>query len=89
MLFMVIERFRDGNPDAVGQRFRARGRMIPEGSGVEYVASWMSADGAACFQIMESPTREALDPWLRAWDDLVDFEVVPIMTSSAYWARRA
>lgn len=87
MLFMVIERFKGGDPTPVGQRFRERGRMIPPDSGVEYVASWMTADGAACFQIMEAPDDRALRPWLDAWADLVDFEVVPVMTSAQFWAR--
>lgn len=88
MLFMVIERFRAGNPDAVGQRFRARGRLMPEGSPITYVASWMTADGAACYQIMEAPDAAALEPWMNAWRDLVDFEVVPVLTSADFWAGR-
>ncbi len=39
MLFMVIERFKDGNAQAAGERFRHSGRMLPEG--VEYHASWV------------------------------------------------
>lgn len=88
MLFMVIERFRGGDPGAVGRRFREKGRMIPEGSGVAYVASWMTADGGACYQLMESPSRAALEPWLAAWRDLVDFEVVEVKTSADFWAGR-
>jgi hypothetical protein len=88
MLFMVIERFKGGDPTPVGERFRAKGRMIPENSGVDYVASWMTEDGAACFQVMRAPTREALDPWIAAWCDLVDFEVVPVLTSAEFWAQR-
>jgi len=30
MLFMVIERYRAGDPDAVGERFRTQGRMAPD-----------------------------------------------------------
>lgn len=88
MLFMVIERFRAGNPDAVGERFRARGRMMPEGAGVEYVTSWMAADGSCCYQLMQSPDRDALDPWIARWNDLVEFEVLPVQTSAEYWAER-
>lgn len=88
MLFMVIERFRDGNPDPVGARFKQRGRMIPEGSGIEYVASWMTEDGSACFQIMNAPLQTSLEPWLANWSDLVDFEVIAIRTSSDFWSSR-
>ncbi len=31
MLYMVIEKFKGGSPDAVGERFRRDGRMMPEG----------------------------------------------------------
>ncbi|MCW5766597.1 MAG: DUF3303 family protein [Phycisphaeraceae bacterium] len=85
---MVIERFRAGNPDAVGQRFRARGRLMPDGAPIAYVASWMTSDGAACYQLMEAPNAAALEPWMNAWRDLVDFEVVPVLTSADFWAGR-
>lgn len=88
MLYMITEHFRNNDPGPVGERFRDRGRLIPEGSGVEYVASWMALDGSVCFQIMEAPSREALDGWIANWRDLVDFEVTPIATSADFWARR-
>ncbi len=85
MLFMVIETFSEGRLALVGERFRANGRMMPPG--VSYVASWMAEDGTRCFQIMEAGTRELLDAWIRNWDDLVDFEVTEVLTSTDYWAR--
>jgi hypothetical protein len=85
MLFMVIEHFKSGDPNAVGERFRARGRMMPEN--VIYHTNWMAETGSCCYQIMEAPDREALGPWLHAWKDLVDFEVVPVLTSADFWAR--
>lgn len=89
MLFMVIERFSQGRLDLVGRRFKTHGRMIPENAGISYVQSWMTTDAAACFQIMEAPSREALNPWIDAWRDLVDFEVIPIQTSHDFWTARA
>ncbi|MFN0010887.1 MAG: DUF3303 domain-containing protein [Phycisphaerales bacterium] len=86
MLMMVIERFRAGSAAAVGERFRSRGRLMPQGCGVEYVASWMAADGASCYQLMEAPDRESLDPWMANWADLVEFEVVAVRTSAEFWA---
>jgi hypothetical protein len=88
MLFMVIEKFRAGHPHDVGARFRARGRLIPDGSPISYITSWMTADGSRCYQLMESPTREDLDPWLSQWQDLVDFEVHAVQTSAEFWAQR-
>jgi len=85
MLFMVIERFRQGDPAAVGERFKACGRMLPDG--VTYQASWMETTGSRCFQIMEAPDLEALSAWVRRWDDLVDFEIVPVLASADFWRR--
>lgn len=85
MLYMVIERFKDIK--AVGERFAARGRMMP--GDVNYIGSWLTPSGDACYQVMDSPTRESLDVWINNWNDLVDFEVTPVLTSAEYWARRA
>lgn len=85
MLFMVIERFKGGDAKPVGERFRRSGRMLPEG--VTYQASWVDAASARCFQVMEAPRRELLDEWVRRWQDLVDFEIVSVVTSSDFWAQ--
>jgi hypothetical protein len=84
MFFMVIEHFKNGDPKPVGDRFQRSGRMLPEG--VTYHASWIDAPNSRCFQIMEASDREPLDPWIAAWNDLVDFEVVPVQTSAEFWA---
>lgn len=87
MLFLVIERFRGGDPGAVGARFREKGRLMPPD--VAYVASWFVASGAVCYQLMEAPNRSALEPWIAAWNDLVDFEIEEVLSSADFWARRA
>ena len=84
MLFMVIERFKGSDPRPIGKRFRRDGRMLPQG--VAYQASWVDEAGARCFQIMEAPTPASLNEWVRRWDDLVDFEIVPVLGSVEYWA---
>jgi Protein of unknown function (DUF3303) len=86
MLVMVIERFRVGGPAPVGERFKKCGRMLPEG--VVYHASWIDASAGRCFQLMETPRLELLDEWTRCWNDLVDFEVIPVETSADFWARQ-
>jgi len=85
MLFMVIERFKHGETIRIGERFRRDGRLLPEG--VLYHASWVDSVGARCFQVMEAPDKGALDLWVRRWDDLIDFEIVPVLTSSDFWAK--
>jgi hypothetical protein len=79
MLFMVIEKFRDGDPKPVYRRFREKGRMAPDG--VRYVASWVTTELDRCFQVMDCDSRALLDEWLANWSDIVEFEVIPIITS--------
>jgi uncharacterized protein DUF3303 len=86
MLFMVIERVRPENVRAVGERFREGGRMMPDD--VTYHASWLDMTGATCFQVMEAPCLESLQGWIRNWQDLVDFEVIPVLTSVEFWASK-
>jgi len=80
MLFMIIEHFKGGDPIPVYRRFRDCGRMAPDD--VRYVNSCVTSDLSRCYQVMESPDRARLDQWLQRWNDLVDFDVVPVITSS-------
>ena len=85
MLYMVIESFRNGDPRPVYERFRARGRLAPDG--LRYVASWVTDDLRRCYQVMECDDRAPLDAWIASWTDLVDFEVLPVVTSADAAAR--
>lgn len=85
MLFMVIEHFKGGDPKPVGERFQRSGRMMPDD--VAYVSSWMEESGKRCFQVMEAPDAESLGGWTRFWEDLVDFEIVPVLSSADFWAK--
>ena len=80
MLYMVIEHFRGGDAAPVYARFRARGRLAPEG--LSYVSSWVTEDLRHCYQVMECADRALLDEWMAAWDDLVRFEVLKVITSA-------
>ena len=77
MLFMVIEKLRD--VEAVYQRFREKGRMLPDG--LTYVDSWVEVGLGRCFQLMECNDAQLLQQWVVRWHDLVDFEIVPICHS--------
>ena len=80
VLYMIVETFRGGRPEAVYERVRKRGRLAP--AGLQYVASWVTLDGAKCYQVMECEDRTLLDHWIAAWSDLVEFSVTPVMTSA-------
>jgi hypothetical protein len=36
---------------------------------------------------MEAPHVESLASWISRWDDLVDFEIVPVLTSADFWSK--
>ena len=80
MLYMVIEHFKGSDPSPVYRRFRERGRLAPEG--VVYVNSWVDASLTRCWQVMETDDRALLEQWIANWSDLVDFEVIPVVTSA-------
>jgi hypothetical protein len=85
MLTMVIEHFRNGDPAPVYRRFREQGRLAPEG--LRYVASWVTRDLKHCYQVMETDDPALLAEWTSRWEDLVDFEIVPVVTSAEAASR--
>jgi Protein of unknown function (DUF3303) len=78
-LYMVIESFKNGDAVPVYRRFRDRGRLAPEG--LSYISSWVNDQLDRCYQLMETEDRALLDRWIANWNDLVDFEVHPVITS--------
>lgn len=78
MRYMVIEEFVEG-ARPVYERAADKGRMLP--SGLEYVESWVDEQLERCFQLMETADPALIDRWIGEWDDLVRFEVVPLLSS--------
>jgi hypothetical protein len=74
---MVVERIKDAK--AVYRRVREKGRMLPEG--LKYVESWVETNYNRCFQIMECDDASLFHKWIVNWQDLIDFEIVPVMES--------
>ncbi|SPF43100.1 conserved hypothetical protein [Candidatus Sulfopaludibacter sp. SbA4] len=85
MLYMVIETFKSADPRPLGKRFQQCGRMQPEG--LIYHASWLEPAGKRCFQLMETSQPELFQAWTSRWDDLMDFEIIPVLTSAEFWAQ--
>jgi hypothetical protein len=79
MLFMLIERFKNRDALAVYRRFKEQGRMAPEG--LTYVGSWIEANFDRCFQLMECDDARLLQQWMLRWQDLVEFEIIPVVPS--------
>ncbi len=80
MLYMIIESFRGGDAGPVYRRLRESGRQLPDGLG--YEGSWVTRDLTRCYQVMRCEDGALLDEWMSCWKDLVDFEVIPVMTSA-------
>lgn len=80
MLYMIVERFKSGDAVPVYRRFRDLGRMAPDG--LRYVASWVTNDYTRCYQVMESDDPALVDQWIANWADIVDFDVIPVVTSA-------
>lgn len=80
MLFMVIEHFKNRDAAPVYRRFDENGRMMPEG--LKYIDSWVEPNFERCFQLMETDDPALFQEWVDNWRDLVDFEVIPVVTSA-------
>jgi hypothetical protein len=79
MLYMVIETFNEGSAAQVYERFSERGRMNP--AGLKYIDGWVDNEVTGCFQLMECEDAELFEEWTREWDDLISFEIIPVISS--------
>jgi len=84
MLYMIIEHFHPGKVKKLYQRLDEKGRMFPPG--LRYIDSWISEDVTTCYQVMESDSVDKLHEWIGNWNDIVDFEIIPVISSAE--ARR-
>jgi len=80
MQFMVIEKFHPGKVQELYRRFEEKGRMLR--MGLMYINSWINEDVTICWQVMEAASAEKLQEWINKWNDLADFEVVPVISSA-------
>jgi hypothetical protein len=81
MLFIVIERFKSREAAAeVYRRLEERGRMLPDG--LKHLDSWVEENLDRCFQLMETDDAKLFKQWIACWQDLVDFEVIPVINSA-------
>jgi hypothetical protein len=76
---MIIEHFKNQDPVPVYRRFRDRGRLAPQG--LRYVSSWVDEKLERCFQLMEADDPKDIEQWIVNWNDLVEFEVYPVIAS--------
>ena len=53
---------------------------MPEG--LNYMGSWIETNFDRCFQLMECDDERLFHDWMANWNDLMDFEIVPVTTSA-------
>jgi hypothetical protein len=53
--------------------------MLPDG--LKYVDSWVEANFDRCFQLMECDDARLLQKWVFEWQDLVEFEIIAVVSS--------
>lgn len=85
MLFMVIEHFKNRDAASVYKRYLERGRMAPDG--LKYINSWVEPNFDRCFQLMECDDPKLFEEWIANWNDLVECEIVEVITSKEALAR--
>ena len=81
MLYMVIERFKEGAAPEIYQRFREKGRMMPED--LEYVSSWIDLDFKICYHLTKTEDFRLFDKWIDSWRDLMEFEIITSSSETA------
>ena len=77
---MIIEKFHPDKIRELYKRFDEKGRMLPDG--VVYINSWIDENVATCYQVMESDSSEKINTWVARWNDLADFEIIPVINSA-------
>ena len=76
MLFMVVEKLKNQDGEAVYRKLQ-KGRGLPDG--LEFVASYVTADLGRCFQLMRTDDITTFQRWIADWQEVVEFEVVPVV----------
>ncbi|MDK8465255.1 DUF3303 family protein [Marinobacter sp. SS13-12] len=77
---MVIEHFKPNCMEAVYERFSFKGRMLPPG--LLFVNSWVNTELGICYQLMETDNSQLFSVWTNHWNDLIEFDIVPVDGSS-------
>lgn len=80
MTYMIIETFKPGKIKQIYQRLEEKGRMQPEG--LTYINSWIDENMEKCYQVMESESIDKIHQWIANWEDVMEFEVVPVISSA-------
>ena len=74
--YMVVETFKPTCWALARGRFEQKRRLLP--TGLNYLGSWSNRDRRLCYQLMETAQPKLFTLWFSRWDDLVEFDLVPL-----------
>ncbi len=80
MTYMIIETFKPGKVKEIYKRLEEKGRMQP--TGLTYINSWIDENLEKCYQVMETDSIDNIHQWISNWDDVMEFEIVPVISSA-------
>ena len=77
MQFIITYEIGPENRSSSGQRFLQTGGLPPKG--VTMLGRWHKAAGLGGWLLCESSNAEALANWVYGWNDLLRFEIAPVI----------
>ena len=77
MQFMITYEIGPENRTASGKRFQKTGGLPPKG--VTMLARWHKSAGLGGWVVCESSSAEAIADWMYQWNDLLRFDVEPVI----------
>jgi len=87
MKFLTTWKFAPEHRDAVVQRFGETGGPPPDG--VTMLARWHDVAGRRGFALCETDDAIAVAKWCREWNDLLEFEIIPVINDEQLVAALA
>lgn len=85
MTYMIIETFKPGKIKEIYKCLEEKGRMQPEG--LTYINSWIDENMETCYQVMEADSIDKIHQWILNWEDVMEFEIVPVISSAEAKSR--
>ena len=82
MLFHITFRVAIEQRDACLARFKETGGPPP--AGVTMLGRWHTLGGRVGFCVVEAEDPQAVAKWMQDWNDLISFEVTPVLTDEQF-----
>jgi hypothetical protein len=77
--YMITWTLPSDNRDEAIRRFSEGSAMQPP-AGVTHLGRWHAAGGGLGFGVVETDDPKAIAKWLVQWTDIIEYEVVPVIS---------